>query len=129
LEIGDGEFMILVGPSGCWKSTALRMIAGLERVGFEGAPRFLGVDDRGREMLSFLPCEAAIEPYKDWALTDEALVSVAELLRRPRLDSVVRRCRPHLARLRPGRVPRRDRQPQRPEPRQHHLLGPGSRSG
>jgi hypothetical protein len=54
----------------------------LERVGFDGAPRFLGVDDRGREMLSFMPGEAAIEPYGDWALTDEALVSVAELLRR-----------------------------------------------
>ena len=32
LEVGDGEFMILVGPSGCGKSTALRMIAGLEDV-------------------------------------------------------------------------------------------------
>jgi hypothetical protein len=54
----------------------------LERVGFDGAPRFLGVDDRGREVLSYVPGEAAIEPYEDWALTDEALVSVAELLRR-----------------------------------------------
>jgi multiple sugar transport system ATP-binding protein len=32
LEIGDGEFVILVGPSGCGKSTALRMIAGLEDI-------------------------------------------------------------------------------------------------
>jgi multiple sugar transport system ATP-binding protein len=32
LQIGDGEFMILVGPSGCGKSTALRMIAGLEDI-------------------------------------------------------------------------------------------------
>jgi multiple sugar transport system ATP-binding protein len=32
LEIGDGEFMILVGPSGCGKSTALNMIAGLEDI-------------------------------------------------------------------------------------------------
>jgi len=32
LEIGDGEFMVLVGPSGCGKSTLLRMIAGLEEV-------------------------------------------------------------------------------------------------
>ncbi len=31
LEIGDGEFMILVGSSGCGKTTALRMIAGLEK--------------------------------------------------------------------------------------------------
>ncbi len=32
LEIGDGEFMVLVGPSGCGKSTLLRMVAGLEGV-------------------------------------------------------------------------------------------------
>jgi multiple sugar transport system ATP-binding protein len=32
LEIGDGEFLVLVGPSGCGKSTLLRMIAGLEGV-------------------------------------------------------------------------------------------------
>ena len=32
LEIGDGEFMILLGPSGCGKSTTLRMIAGLETI-------------------------------------------------------------------------------------------------
>ncbi len=32
LDIGDGEFIILVGPSGCGKSTALRMIAGLEEI-------------------------------------------------------------------------------------------------
>jgi ABC-type sugar transport system ATPase subunit len=31
LEIQDGEFMILVGSSGCGKTTALRMIAGLEK--------------------------------------------------------------------------------------------------
>ena len=32
LEIGDGEFVVLVGPSGCGKSTTLRMLAGLEDV-------------------------------------------------------------------------------------------------
>jgi multiple sugar transport system ATP-binding protein len=30
LEIGDGEFMVLVGPSGCGKSTLLRLVAGIE---------------------------------------------------------------------------------------------------
>ncbi|MGE0004074.1 MAG: ABC transporter ATP-binding protein [Parvibaculaceae bacterium] len=30
LEVGDGEFMVLVGPSGCGKSTLLRCAAGLE---------------------------------------------------------------------------------------------------
>src|SRR3712207_8946234 len=32
LQIEDGEFVILVGPSCCGKSTALRMIAGLEDI-------------------------------------------------------------------------------------------------
>jgi multiple sugar transport system ATP-binding protein len=32
LDIGDGEFMVLVGPSGCGKTTALRMVAGLEDI-------------------------------------------------------------------------------------------------
>ena len=32
LDIEDGEFMVFVGPSGCAKSTTLRMIAGLEDI-------------------------------------------------------------------------------------------------
>ena len=32
LEVGDGEFMVLVGPSGCGKSTLLRIVAGLEEL-------------------------------------------------------------------------------------------------
>ena len=53
----------------------------LERVGFEGAPRFLGVDEKGREVLSYVAGEAVTPPTPDWALTDRALASVAELLR------------------------------------------------
>jgi multiple sugar transport system ATP-binding protein len=30
LDVGQGEFMVLLGPSGCGKSTLLRMVAGLE---------------------------------------------------------------------------------------------------
>jgi multiple sugar transport system ATP-binding protein len=32
LEVGEGEFLVLVGPSGCGKTTLLRMIAGLEEI-------------------------------------------------------------------------------------------------
>jgi multiple sugar transport system ATP-binding protein len=32
LDIGDGDFIVLVGPSGCGKSTILRILAGLEEV-------------------------------------------------------------------------------------------------
>jgi hypothetical protein len=54
----------------------------LERAGFDGAPRFLGTDDRGREVLSYIPGQAAVAPYPEWTLSDDALVSVARLLRR-----------------------------------------------
>jgi len=32
VDIGDGEFVVMVGPSGCGKSTLLRMVAGLETI-------------------------------------------------------------------------------------------------
>ena len=32
LEIGNGEFVVIVGPSGSGKTTALRMVAGLEEI-------------------------------------------------------------------------------------------------
>jgi multiple sugar transport system ATP-binding protein len=49
LEIGSGEFLVLVGPSGCGKSTLLRMIAGLEEV-TEGV---ISID--GREVTELPP--------------------------------------------------------------------------
>ena len=49
LQIGDGEFMVLVGPSGCGKSTLLRMIAGLEEV-TEGQISIDGKDVRGEPL-------------------------------------------------------------------------------
>jgi hypothetical protein len=53
----------------------------LEDVGFTGAPRFLGVDEQDREVLSYVHGTAVTPPYPAWALTDEALQSVAHLLR------------------------------------------------
>jgi len=67
-----------------WRKTSPAtgaLLVHLERVGFDGAPRFLGRDEDGRETLSYVDGEAAIEPQQPWALTDEALVSVARLLR------------------------------------------------
>jgi hypothetical protein len=53
----------------------------LEAEGFRGAPRFLGVDEQDREVLSYVRGTAITPPYPAWALTDEALTSVAHLLR------------------------------------------------
>jgi hypothetical protein len=54
----------------------------LENVGFDGAPRFLGIDDRGREILTFVEGAVATGPLPESALTDQALASVATLLRK-----------------------------------------------
>jgi len=42
LQVGEGEFLVMVGPSGCGKTTLLRLIAGLEQVD-EGEVRIGGV--------------------------------------------------------------------------------------
>ena len=54
----------------------------LEGVGFDGAPRFLGVDDRGRQILSFVDGQVAGRPWPDWVADDDRVVSVAQLVRR-----------------------------------------------
>jgi hypothetical protein len=54
----------------------------LEDVGFDGAPRYLGKDDDGREVLTYIEGDVPTAPHPAWALTDDALVSVAALLRR-----------------------------------------------
>jgi phosphotransferase family enzyme len=51
----------------------------LERVGFDGAPRFGGIDGRGREILSFLP---GTPLPGTTILRDAAIVSAARLVRR-----------------------------------------------
>jgi hypothetical protein len=50
-----------------------------ERVGFDGAPRFLGYDEQGREMLSFVEGEPAFAPVPS---SDEVVAHIGRLLRR-----------------------------------------------
>jgi Ser/Thr protein kinase RdoA (MazF antagonist) len=54
----------------------------LEAVGFDGAPRFLGVDRQGRDVLSFVDGEVAGRPWPAWTADEERLASLARLLRR-----------------------------------------------
>ena len=51
----------------------------LESAGFEGAPRVLGTDQNGREILSFIAGEVVREPTH---LSDARLRSAAKLIRR-----------------------------------------------
>jgi hypothetical protein len=57
----------------------LRHLAG---AGFHGAPRFLGVDDQGRDMLEFLPGEVTIDGPPRGMHSDAALAAAARLIRR-----------------------------------------------
>jgi aminoglycoside phosphotransferase (APT) family kinase protein len=68
-------------PAGANTPFVRRLLDHLEAVGFDAAPRFLGLDERGRETLEFLPgyvpsdCRAIV-----WQ--DEQLAAAARLLRR-----------------------------------------------
>ncbi|HZM77596.1 MAG TPA: phosphotransferase [Candidatus Limnocylindrales bacterium] len=55
-----------------------RVLRHLERVGFDGAPRLIGSDDQGRDILSFVPGEVMFGP----SLTEAAVDSAARLIRR-----------------------------------------------
>jgi multiple sugar transport system ATP-binding protein len=54
LAIGDGEFVVMVGPPGCGTTTALRMLAGLEEVDegtiLIGGEDMTGVPSRDRDV-------------------------------------------------------------------------------
>ncbi|MGI5214549.1 ABC transporter ATP-binding protein [Plantactinospora sp. CA-290183] len=66
IEISSGEFVALLGPTGCGKSTVLRLVAGLEeptsgRVLIDGEPVPLGVGRDGR--LSMVFQDYALYPH------------------------------------------------------------------
>ncbi len=52
----------------------------LAAVGFDGAPRLLGLDDQGREVLGYLPGE--VVPRSPARVSDARIVSAARLIRR-----------------------------------------------
>jgi len=57
-----------------------RLLTYFERCGFDGAPRFLGIDARGREILSFI--EGFAPPHNGFELSEEAVRAGAWLIRR-----------------------------------------------
>jgi hypothetical protein len=57
------------------------LLTHLESAGFEGAPRFLGVDSAGREVLTYVDGEVAGRPHPRWIADEERMLSVARLVR------------------------------------------------
>lgn len=66
-------------PIGAHSPFVHRLLAHLEKVGFEGAPQLLGEDDKGREVLSFI--DGWVPPNLDH-FPDDVVVAAARLLRR-----------------------------------------------
>jgi hypothetical protein len=68
---------------GPWTPAVHALLRHLEAAGFDRAPRALGFDEQGREMLSFLPGSVvgAARPWPAWVHGDDALRQVAGWLR------------------------------------------------
>ena len=68
---------------GAWTPSVHAVLRHLEAVGFDRAPRALGFDDQGREVLSFLPGNVVgdTRPWPSWVHSDHALLQVAGWLR------------------------------------------------
>jgi Ser/Thr protein kinase RdoA (MazF antagonist) len=75
--------------TGPWRETVHAFLRHLEEEGFAGAPRALGVDERGREILTYVEGEVLADPrwqpgeptpWPAWARSEDALVETARLL-------------------------------------------------
>jgi hypothetical protein len=53
----------------------------LEHKGYEHAPTYMGIDEKGREVLSFIEGEAGHYPAKKYMWSDEVLHEIAKMLR------------------------------------------------
>jgi hypothetical protein len=67
-----------------WTPTVHALLRHLEEAGVDGAPRALGFDDQGREMLSYLPGEMVGDsfPWPAWVFADSTIIQVGRWLRR-----------------------------------------------
>lgn len=69
-------------PSNAYTPTIHRFLQSLAATGFVGASVPVGVEADGRERLWFIEGKVALVPYPPWAQTDDALASIAVLMRR-----------------------------------------------
>jgi hypothetical protein len=69
--------------AGPWTPAVQALLAHLHDVGFDRCPRPLGIDEHGREVLSYLPGASVgeLKPWPSWVHSDSALVDVACWLR------------------------------------------------
>ncbi|MED1055868.1 phosphotransferase [Bacillus mycoides] len=58
-----------------------KLLNHLENKGFSYAPKFLGIDDKDREILSFIEGEAGNYPLKEYMWSNDVLKEIAKMLR------------------------------------------------
>ncbi len=84
---GNENSVVRVGetvrrPVHPWTPAVHVLLRKLEAAGFLEAPRAIGFDDQGREILTFIPGEVGNYPLTPEMVSDSALVDAARLLRR-----------------------------------------------
>ena len=67
--------------AGPWTPTIHALLRHLRAAGFTAVPEPLGLDEQGREILSFLPGRVGTYPLEEFMWSDALLVRVARLLR------------------------------------------------
>lgn len=84
--------------AGPWTPTVQRLLAHVRAAGMTEVPEPLGLDDQGREIVSYLPGDVPGWPAPAWLWSEDVLVEAGRLLRRfhdatagfPRSDAVWR---------------------------------------
>ena len=84
--MGSGDAVVRVGdtvrrPVRPHTAAVAAFLRHLEAVGFRGAPRHLGYDERGREVLEFVEGDVGLPPFPAWVGDERLLISVARLQR------------------------------------------------
>jgi len=68
-------------PIGSWTPAVHTLLEHLASVGYDGAPNLLGLDEQGREILSFVPGTVVWPDHFSLVQTDEALGQVSASIR------------------------------------------------
>ncbi len=87
LSGGNTSSVVRVGETvrrvaGSWSVGMHKLLLYLEKQGFQNAPGFLGLDERGREILTFISGEVGNYPLAHYMWSDDVLVEAARLIRR-----------------------------------------------
>jgi hypothetical protein len=82
--MGSGGAVVRVGdtvrrPVRPHSATVAAFLRHLEAVGFDGAPRYLGLDGQGREILTWVDGDVALAPFPRWVAAASILEGVARL--------------------------------------------------